>query len=248
MNIDIQIGAIPYKEAPDDYRVIRPAYILPGSVRTPQWSRYVLPADNQGDEPSCVGRAWAGWLEAMLRRHGGPDVVAKLRGVQIDASAIWRQGREMFHDDLSGGLHLHEGGEAAIKLGILPLGTEMVRVREDWHAAGEALCMTPLIQAHGLGAGWHYPSPLNGCIDHSKPTEPGRYGYHATLLLERFTDPTGKWIFFQNSWKVSWGFHGFGLLASDLWRNSLIPSGLWTASLPENWLEHRGWETYLVPA
>jgi hypothetical protein len=245
------MGVIPYPEASawlDAFRVAVPLGILPGSATSEDWGAYVIAADDQGKEPSCVGRAWAGWMEAMLRRYGPASPLDQFE-MQIDAGAIWRKGREMFHGGaLDGGLHLHEGGQAAIALGILPPGTELVRLHPGWMPVGEALAMTPIIQAHGIGAGWHRPDRQSGCIDHTAASDPGRYGYHATLLCERFQDERGRWLLFQNSWSAKWGYHGFGILRADAWHNSLIPSGLWTARLPDDWLNHKGWKSFLVDA
>lgn len=242
-------GVIPYAAPYGGFRVASGIGILPGSILTaqPRWGSFVAVADDQGREPSCVGRAWAGWMEAMLCRYAGEGTF-KYSHRQIDASSIWRKGREMFHGGaLSGGLHLHEGGQAAIALGILPPGTELVQLTGGWNAVGEALALTPVIQAHGVGAGWYRPDKVSGCIDHTAASDPGRYGYHATLLCERLQDDH-RWLMLQNSWGASWGYHGFGILREDVWRESLIPSGLWTARLPDDWLNHRGWEAFLVNA
>jgi hypothetical protein len=242
-------GVIPYAADPDA-PTIAATGILPGSAGTPlRWSDYVLPADDQGQQPSCVGRAWAGWIEAMVRRYVGKDAFPQ--GCQVDARSIWQRGREMFWGgSLDGGLMLDQGGQACIDLGLLPAGTRLVRVDRDWAAVGEALLATPLIQAHGIGRGWYAVSSQSGCLDHVFAPDPGRYGYHCTLCVERMMQGNQKWICLQNSWGTSWGFYGYGLMRLDLWTDSLIPSGLWTAILPpafsvQSW---SAWRGFLVHA
>ena len=247
-------GVLPH--APEDLPRIPAAYPpLPASGLMPDaapsaidWTRLCVPADDQREEPSCVGRAWAGWMEAMLRRYLGPKTIP--HRMQLDARAIWIRGRDLFWGgDRNGGLHLDEGAKAAIDIGVLPAGTRLVRIDQSWGAAGEALAFTPLVQAHELGPGWHRPQRENGCIDHSLPPDGGRHGYHATLLAERTVTREGKFLALQNSWGSAWGFYGFGVMSASLWETSLIPSGLWSAILPPDWQRtHTRWKRHLIPA
>jgi hypothetical protein len=219
--------------------------LLPESAPVRGWTDDAVPSDDQRNEPSCVGRAWAGWYECMLRRYVSPAAIPA--GMQLDASAIWRRGREMFWGGrMDGGLHVHQGCEAAVALGVLPPGSRVVRVTDDWGSIGVALTLSPIVQAHAVGASWYRPDRANGYVP-DEPADPTRYGYHCTLLLERLVQDGAKYLLWANSWGA-WGWHGLGLMALRPWTDALMPSSLHTAQLPDNWEAWDGWKEHLVPA
>lgn len=219
--------------------------LLPGSADVRFWSNFAVPADDQGDEPSCVGRAWAGWIECMVRRYVGVHAIPP--GWQIDARAIWKRGRNMFwNGDLKGGLWLNQGLAAAVDLGILPPNTIPVRIASNWDSIGAALLQTPCVQAHAVSKGWYASNKENGCLDHVPAPDAGAHGFHCTLLLERLTRESAKFYLFENSWGADWGWQGLGLMTEKLWTWSIMANGLYTASLGSDLTAWRGWEKHLV--
>lgn len=224
--------------------VVSAPALLPGSCDVRYWSDYATPADDQGPEPSCVGRAWAGWVECMVRRYIGVRAIPP--GFQIDARAIWRRGRELFWGgSLTGGLWIPQGLQAAVDIGVLPPGSTAVRIGLDWASVGASLCQTPLVQAHAVSEGWYNPSAENGCLDHAASPDAGRHGYHCTLLLDRMTRES-KFYLFANSWGTQWGWNGLGLIEVRLWARSLMNNGLFSASIPGDFSSWRGWEKHVV--
>lgn len=234
----------PDDAAPVCGAITRDSAIIPALANIPFWSRYACPADDQGQEPSCVGRAWAGWAEIMLRAYVSPSAIPA--GCQIDARKIWVRGREMFWGgDLNGGLYLHQGLAAAVDLGIFPPGTQPVKVEASIEAIGAALTQSPLVQAHIVSAGWYKPLAENGYIPLNDPPDIGRYGAHCTLLLERAWQRNSCFCLLENSWGRGWGWNGLGLMAFERWAESLCPNSLYSAQAPllQMW---RGWEKFVV--
>lgn len=240
------VMSCPDAQAPDCGVIERRSAIIPATVNVPFWSRYACPADDQGQEPSCVGRAWAGWVEIMIRAYISPTAIPF--GWQIDARAIWRRGREMFWGGtLTGGLYLHQGLAAAVDLGILPPGTAPIRVDGSMESLGAALVQAPVVQANVVSAGWYDPLHENGYISHNKPPDAGKYGLHATLLLERAWQHDRCYCLLQNSWGTDWGWQGLGLMGYRSWFDSLAANSLYSAQTP-GWPRWRGWSKHVVKA
>lgn len=202
------------------------------------WFNHCLPATNQNG-PSCVGQAWANWLELMLRCYVGRGVLAP--GEQIDGEAIWRRGRELFWGGtLDDGLYLSHGFHAMLDLGILPPGTELVQVAQDWRSIGRALLHTPLVQGHVVHEGWLHPDPRNGCLDHA-PAPVGNGAGHATLCVGRLVKDGQRYRAGQNSWGTSWGWHGLFVLTDEEDAEGRMNDGPYTAVLPDDWTSYPGW-------
>lgn len=207
---------------------------LPAKREVPlySWIRDVLPAESQNG-PSCVGQAWANWLEAMLRRWARGAV--PLGRWQLDGERVWRRARELFwNGDLSGGIYLSQGYAALIDLGWIPPDSKLRKIPEDWSSLGVALLEGPIVQAHQVHAGWYRPAPQNGCIDH-KPEPTDADGYHATLLIGRSVrmehGVTTRYLEGLNSWGERWGWHGCYLMTEAEWLEGLMPGGIYTADV-----------------
>ena len=224
----------------------RCAVAAPEKIKLPEpvgWHKYAVPSINQHG-PSCCGQAWANWFEMMLRRYVG--MAALQPGEQIDGYAIWKRAREMFYDGkLTGGLFLGQGFAAMVELGIVPPDTTIIDLYPHIAILIEALQSTPCVQGHIVSKGWYEPSPVNGCLDHSKLPEP-RDGGHATCLM----DPTRKeqWIFLasQNSWGPDYGLNGYFLMTYEYWSRCHIGEGPCTAKLPKGWEKWDGWKKHVT--
>lgn len=209
------------------------------------WLPHAVPAENQNGD-SCVGHAWANWIELMLRRHCGRQVLAE--GEQIDGDAIWKYGRQRFwHGDLHGGLYLDQGFWACKELGLLPPGAELVQCLRGWRDQGVALEIAPLIVGHAVHDGWWKPDPKSGCLDHA-PVAAGRNGYHATCRIGRLIQ--GDTHFYQglNSWGSDWGWHGTFLMTESEDAEGRMSDGPYSAALPQGWESWEGWRAAIIRA
>lgn len=216
---------------------------LVGAAPATNWFEWLAPTTNQRGE-SCVGQAWANWMECMLRRYVGKAALAP--GEQLDGWAIWKKGREMFwNGSLDGGLYLAQGFAAAVELGILPCAARLARVSPHAADLAAALADTPLVQGHLVHEGWYRPLPLNGCLDHA-PAPTDAAGGHATLLAGVLRQRGGLYWPFLNSWGADWGWNGLGLMSTEEWQEGWIGDGPVTAILPRGWETHRGWREHIV--
>ena len=219
--------------------------LLPGSAEIRGWSEFADPSDDQGQESSCVGRAWAHWLECMLRRYVAQSAIPF--GQNLDARKIWARGREMFWGgDLTGGLFVHQGLLAMIDLGIVPDGSIAMRVTEETMSASQVLLSTPVVWAHNVSAAWYTPDPVSGCIDPG--VAPDGIGAHCTCYLERLVQKGIGFCLFENSWGGGWGWHGLGVMLEEDAIDYRLANSFYTARLPDNWATWRGWEKYLIQA
>ena len=207
------------------------------------WFRWCLPTVNQNGA-SCVGQAWANWLELMLRRYAEEDPFQP--GEQISGEQIWRRGRELFYGgDMSDGLELPEGFEAMLSLGLIPPDSQLLAVDPDWASVGYALMSTPLVEGHKVHRGWASPNRQSGCIDHS-PRPIRADGYHATLRIGRLEQDNTRFYVSQNSWGPSWGWHGLFLMNEAEDKEGRVPDGPYTANLPAGWTDWEDWKKGVV--
>jgi len=213
------------------------------TTKPANWFEYALPAINQNG-PSCVGQAWANWMECMLRKYLGPVFPM---GKQIEGELIWRTARKMFWGgNLDGGLYLHQGFAAMMELGILPPGSQLVALpAADWDAVSEQLVSTPIVQSHHIHPGWFRPDPVSGLIGHAS-TPGDSDGYHATLLVGTGMHDASAYRVGLNSWGTDYAHHGFFVMTDAEWFEGICPDGLYTASLPANWTEWTGWKKAVV--
>lgn len=235
--------------APDDplvaghFRLASGSATVPGTSEVRGWADYADPSDDQGHEQSCVGRAWAGWIECMVRRF--VDQTAIPAGAQIDAHSIWQRGRELFWGGtLDGGLYVYQGLQAAIDLGVLPAG-RLVAVAYDQGSICQALSNTPVVAAHGVGPAWYDPA-ANGMLDPTLPPQPDIYGSHCTLFLERLSQNGVGYLLGQNSWGTSWGWHGLYIMDGQAAIDQALANSFYTAqfdAIPSAW---SGWQKWLV--
>jgi hypothetical protein len=208
-----------------------------------EWIYHSVPSDSQGDLGACVGYAWANWMEAMLRKHLGRDVLSP--GEQIDGEAIWREGRRRFYPrerEEDGGLLLEHGFEAALSMGILPKGSTLVRLRRnDPVALASAIRGNPLVIAQALHEHWNFPRKDNGFILRAKGD---RFSGHA-IVLSGITKQRGQPFYvITNSWGTTWGWHGLCLLSESHYRLNTLAMPAY-AVLPDGWTAHEGWRRWV---
>lgn len=208
-----------------------------------EWLYHALPSDSQGDLGACVGYAWATWMEAMIRKHVGRHAIAP--GWQIDGEAIWRTGREMFYRGErveDGGLLLEHGHEAMLAMGILPRGSQLMRMRRnDPTAISLVLRGNPLVIAQALHRGWNFPEKESGFIRRDK----GNAWEGHAICLAGVTKQRGEpFYYIANSWGTSWGWNGLCLLSEPHYRLNTLAMPAYSI-LPDGWSEDRGWTKWL---
>lgn len=239
------------KIRPSITSTIRNGFVQPDTLPETGWSKYSIPTFNQL-WPSCVGQASANWLEHMLRRYIGMDVLAP--NEQLDGDAFWRKAREMFYADEDGianytdGILLDQAFLAMIELGALPKGTHLGRVPTDWNRIYRQLKRTPLIQAHIVHQGWFACNRENGQIGENHKVFPWGGG-HATLMVEALTQQRDgvhhHYVMSQNSWGREYGYHGYFLMSLLEWEQCYIDGPMY-AEMPDGWKEWRGWENFVI--
>ena len=207
------------------------------------WFPWCLPTYNQ-QGPSCVGQAWANWLELMLRRYAAKDPFRP--GEQISGERIWKRAREMFYGgNMEDGIELPQGFAAMVDLGLVPPEAQLLAIDPDWESVGFALGSTPLVQGHHVHKGWDNPDPESGCIDHSSfPTAAD--GYHATLRIGRLVQENIRFYISMNSWGQTWGWHGLYLMTEAEDAEGRMEDGPYTANLPAGWTSWEGWKKGVI--
>lgn len=198
---------------------------MPSAAPAPlfTWYRYCLPSLNQKGS-SCVGQAWANWLECMVRRYvpapRQKSLVGEFLGTytsrwQIDGDKLWAQARKFFYGgDMSDGLTLEQGARAMQRLGWIPPYADLVEVNPDWESIGISLANTPLVQSHQIHQGWFEADPHNGCINHF-PAPKKTDGYHATLMIGRAIQDDMQFRVGMNSWGPEWGYKGYFIMTEE---------------------------------
>jgi hypothetical protein len=221
-------------------RAPAPTTELPSPVG---WFGDLVPTISQHG-PSCCGQAWANWMECMVRRYVDRDALKQ--DEQIDGYAIWEHGRKKYWaGDMSGGLYLWQGYQAAVDMGVLPPFSALAHIPDDPFAVRRALDISPLVQGHVVGQGWTNPNPRNGCIDHAVYPKPGDQG-HATLRLGLLVQDDKVYYPLLNSWGRSWGWEGLGIMSASYSEQTRIDDDVYTAFLPSGWTDWRGWRDYVT--
>jgi hypothetical protein len=206
------------------------------------WYQWAIPTINQHG-PSCVGQAWANWLEMMIRRYVSRTAFAP--GEQIDGHAVWKRGRERFYGNYNGGMQLPYGFEAMMDLGILPPGTLLISVNKNWNTVCKQLELTPMVQGHHIHPGWFRADHTSGLIDH-EPIPSNADGYHATLLIGTGLNEGRKYRVGQNSWGAGYAKDGYFVMTEEEWFEGVMTDGPYTAQLPNGWESWQGWKDHVV--
>jgi hypothetical protein len=208
-----------------------------------EWLMHSIPVDSQGDTNACVGYTTANWIEAMLRKTHGRDVLKP--GQQIDGEAIWRRGREMFwpkESVESGGLWLWQGFEAAIDMGVLPPATATKEIKSlKFEVLSEEMAKYPLAMAQATHNGWNFPQRESGFIKRMKGDPAAG---HAVLMVAMLKQGGKPYAMLQNSWGLDWGWHGCGILSESHWQLNAL-TVCCTAELPPMWRAWGGWRRFI---
>jgi len=205
------------------------------------WFAWSMPVSDQGQEPSCVGRAWAAWMRLMMVRAG----VDWPSYMHIDGRAIWIKARNRFYDgDLNGGITLEEGFEACKRLGLFPVGSELVKLDYSWNSIARQLHNTPIVTGNRIHYGWFRPDPDTGCIDHSiDPTF--NSGGHATCISGALIHNESEYVSLEGSWGPQWPYCGHHLMTHwEYWEG--LMGNPYTASVPLDWIEKSTWKDHLI--
>lgn len=213
-----------------------------GSGATKTWWQWSNAVVDQGQEPSCVGRAWAAWLRLMLVRF----VDVQLNDTTfMDGRAIWVRGRELYHGgDLTGGLQLDEGFMAMKDLGMIPKTSKLCQVPATWDSLCTQLISTPIVTGNLVHEGWFRPNEL-GCIDHA-PAPTDASGGHATCLDATLMDEANQmFVGNEGSWGRAWPYKGHHLMTIEEYREGLVDQPV-TALLGDGWKDGKYWERFLV--
>jgi len=218
----------------------------PACILLPEWYDYALPTLNQNGS-SCVGHAWANWLEMMIRRYIGSSAIPA--GMQIDGEAIYARARELWWVPVKGGgIYLEQGFGAMLEMGIIRPESRLMHVGASRNEVASALQRTPLVQAHQVHDGWFHANPTSGLIDHRPAPEPGDE-YHATVLITLGITP-GYHVPYrvsQNSWGKDYARFGYFAMTEHEWFEGFCADGLLTADMPTEWISWDGWKKWLIP-
>lgn len=208
-----------------------------------EWTNYTLPTYNQCG-PSCVGESWANWLECMLRRYVGKDILETEQ--QIDGYAIWKYGVEKYHDgNYKSGLLLEEGAQSMIALGLIPPESQIKFInRNDYSGICKQLFISPLVQAQIISDAW-FKTNTSGQILEDVSTIYAINGGHATLFLEFLFQNNELFPFCQNSWGMEWGYYGYFLMSYEYWIKTEGGPMLCYIELPNRWDKWDGWKKYI---
>lgn len=208
-----------------------------GMARDPlnDWYRDIVPTYNQHYD-SCVGHAWANWMECMLRRYVRRDSIPENR--QINGDWIWMNARKKHWGGvMKGGIFIPQGFEAMVDLGWIPPDASLVEVPADFGNYNRALAATPLVQGHQVTAGWFDASRENGCIAHTYKTAMSAGG-HCTLGISVAVKEGVPYRGLLNSWGPDWGWNGIGLMTDEYWLDTALDDVVYTVAPPPG----RGWD------
>jgi len=175
-------------------------------ITTPvSWLGRCQVGDDQGNEGACAIFAMASWFEIT---H--PDrplaPVSNETCFRIYKSALARAGRPA-----GSGLYFQEALDAFVIEGYLPPTARLVPARLY------DLRTQPLIAGYVMTRAFDNVS-RHGCLDHADPLADER-GYHAIVVVATgpySDDVYPDWVWIENSWGLSWGWNGIGMMRLPL--------------------------------
>lgn len=206
------------------------------------WHQHLSVSDEQ-HEGSCVGRGYANRLEMAIHQ-------ATEEKVQLDAYAIWKRGRELFHKGtLNGGLAVRQGLDACYDLGIIgQSAAEAEGVPLYAEAIHGALMKAPLIQGHTAHDGWapENLNPENGAIDESQPYTWGTNG-HCTVTIAWSPHGGRQMIGSANSWGTDYGpLGGVFFMTIEHWLATALDNPIMLLIDPDWWTKSKVWRKYVI--
>jgi hypothetical protein len=164
------------------------------------WLRWVNPSDDQGDDTSCVLRAYAGHAEAIARRAG-----VFPRGRQISVRRAYDRVMYGLYSGIDrGGMTLADGLYGSLGEGILPPGTRLHYARE-LSGVRSLLRHGPPLIAMQVTRGW-WRVARNGWTD--PLADRTVIGAHCMLLVAILEDRGEPYILVQDWQGPELGWHG----------------------------------------
>ena len=167
--------------------------------------------DDQGQTGACTIFTFANWAEIVFERS-----ISDAEALDVYSAALRR-----YNLPSGSGLQFSQAFALCHEAGWLP-GIRALLPASDL----SPLADQPLIAAGKITDAWSMPS-LEGCLDHD-PSLTKVHGYHAYLIVAAGAVPNlnSRWITFENSWSIRWGWNGFGVMSEAL--HTRLCMELWT--------------------
>jgi len=203
-------GGLQVEQLPERKRFLS----APSDFSAPEYidSRpYCLPASNQGCEPACVGYAIAGYCEIKEWRETH-------HARQIDGLAIYRQAKAIDDDDKEG-TSFTSGVQAAKDLCLLEPDLKLKYIRGLRNIQFALHTHGVVLGAFMVDQGWNKVNRKTGWISGGGGKS---LGAHAVLLCWYYETDKISGVGWQNSWKATWGCHGFGRCTGEQFKGSFI--------------------------
>ena len=165
------------------------------------WLPLCRPGDDQGNSGACTIFTFANWAEIMFGRSIS----------DADTLAVYAAALSRYNLSAGSGLQFAQAFAVASDAGWLPGIRSMLPARDLSALSGQ-----PILAAGSVTDAWAKPSP-QGCLDHD-PSLTHIRAYHAYLIVAAGAVPNlaGRWITLENSWSLSWGWNGLGVMREDL--------------------------------
>ncbi len=165
---------------------------------------YLLPASNQGSEPSCAGFTTSAYGEARVWRETGECK-------QLDGNACYKKAKQLDGSPKTAGTSLLAAAQAGEELGWYKAsGLRAFFTLEELQYALHQFGVCPIGLA--ITSDWNTVNTKTGYINHTKSPKP--LGGHAVLACYYDKDGIG----WQNSWGPDWAVSGFGRMS---WRQAM---------------------------
>lgn len=208
------------------------------ALRSRSWAGMCLPAQNQGNFPSCTMEGWCNIKEALLRARG----IAIPRGYQLNGPALHRITQDQYY-----------GGNRAS--GATDEVAFQVAYDQGLFAPGDRIADCDTLDDEIRGMQY---SPLSYCFNADDTwASPGQYGYirtggkwlggHKVVICEIYEDARGNvYEGLQNSWGARWGWSGWGLLHRGSVLKTRSSTGPYYVKEGSKAATHDGWKKWLV--
>ena len=183
---------------------------------------YCTPTEDQGSKPWCAAYAAAQWAENIRWRRDDLDPLKN----NIDPTWIYQYAKTVDGDPDGDGTTLTAVLEALLSRGLFDRNLCKVRtIRASRDAVKYAIhkfgCV---LGGFNVTDEWYDLNSHNTCVT-GRSTD--WQGGHAVLMCG--FNPDG--VIIQNSWGVSWGSYGFGLISWKAFDDQFIYGGVLTNCL-----------------
>lgn len=177
---------------------------------------YCTPVEDQGSKPWCAAYTAAAFAENVLWRRDG-------RIKQIEPDWIYKYAKQHDGDPLGDGTTLNCVLDALMAKDVFDPGICSIRrVGRGWHGTDELDVKAAIHRFGCFLAGFNiteewYKLSLRNVFE-IRGEKSASMGGHAVLVCG-YT-PKGVWI--ENSWGASWGYHGFGFMSWEAFREQYM--------------------------